>query len=406
MKIGKYILAGLLMAAVILPASAQDKQYDVKLTVYPKEDQAKVKESKKAQKEREKNLRDEYREYKKAEREAKSIERAAPPAEPVKIEAAQSGKPYVSTRPVEGEAPAVGEGKNPADANAVVYPYEPVKIESAYPEKPKQPVRPMESYDPVAAPACDKGECCGKCEKGECTGECGKPCCGDKACDKPGKGHGKPAMGPTCQMTPCGMPIFGCNAQYRDFKKMMRANMPPCEFYGSAFYVGTNALAYLILAPNANIEWRRDEKLGLRLSVGGFYWPWTDNDNNENTYGFWVTPEVRFYLGKKKAWYAGPMVQYSYLGRCYDSYYYYGGGSPDRVNEHYMAISAGGTFGYMQKIKRNFAIDYNIGMGVSAVGHYDGYYAGATTDWKPGFSLTNIGISLVWQTCKKPLKQK
>ncbi len=403
MKIGKYILAGLLMAAVILPASAQDKQYDVKLTVYPKEEQAKVKENKKAQKEKEQTLRDEYREYKKAEREAKAIERIGP-ADPVKIEPAQSGKPYVSTRPVEADAPAVGEGKDPAAADAVVYPYDPVKIEPAYASKPKQPVRPVESYDPVAAPCCDKGECCGKCDKGECVGECGKPCCGDKACDKPcGKeGRGKPAFGhgPTCAMTPCGMPVFGCNAQYRDFKRMMNK---PCEFYGSAFYVGTNALAYLLLAPNVSIEARRDERVGFRLSLGGFYWPWTDNDNNENTFGFWVTPEMRFYLGQKKAWYAGPMVQFSYLGRTYDSYNYNG---DSRANEHYMAVSAGGSFGYMQRIKRNFAIDYNVSAGVSAVGHYDGYYSGATTDWKPGFSLTNIGVSLVWQTCNKPLKQK
>ena len=416
MKIGKYILAGLLMAAVILPASAQDKQYDVKLTVYPKEEQAKVKENKKAKKEREKTLRDEYRDYKKAERaelrEERSMERIGP-ADPTPIKAAQSGTPYTSVRPVESSVSYVADGqKDPTEATVVVYEKEPARIESVYAEDPKQPVRPLESYDPVT-PTCDKGECLGECGEGECCGkECDKPCCGDKpCCEKPCAGKPVCGPGPACQMTPCGMPIFGCNAQYRDFKKMMR-NVP-CNFCGDAFYLGTNALAYLVLAPNMSMEWRRDEKRGLRLSLGGMYWPWTGNDNgnDENTYGFWVTPEYRFYLGQKKAWYAGPMAQFGYLGRCYDQYTYYGGGS-SRISERYMAISAGGSFGYMQKVKRNFAIDYNVSVGVSAVGHYDeaniDYYgnSGAETKWNAAFTPTNIGISLVWQTCSKPLKRK
>ncbi len=337
MKIGKYILAGLLVAAVVLPVSAQDKQYDVKLTVYSKEDQAKAKADGKECKKGGKGYISEPRADRKAAKAERSIARAVP-AEPVKIEPAESGKPYVSVRPVE--------------------------------EKPKQPVRPRESYDPVVVPAGDK----------KCGEACDKPCCRDKA-------YGKHAF----LMSPGGMPMFCCNAQYRDFNRTMFA-----DFAGDAFYLGTNVLAYAALAPNMSLEWRRDESVGFRLGFGGFYWPWAGGESRDNTYGFWGAPEVRFYLGQQKAWYAGPMLQFGYLGRCFDNSAY--------GNEHYVTASVGGTFGYMQRVKRNFAVDYNIGVGVSGIGYYDGRDANPGTDWKCAFSLTNIGISLVWQACNKPLK--
>ncbi len=357
MKIWKYTLAALLMSAVVLPLSAQDKQYDVKLTVYPKESQVDQKTRKKEEKRREKNFRDEYRDERKVEKSARQAERLN--FEPVGIERVQS------------------------DTSVV-------------------PVSPKESCDPAACPSCGKPEC-GGCGK-DCGKWCDKPCCAEKRCDAPHyAGYGQ---------MPCGMPIFGCNAQYRDFKKMMHGRAVE-DFYGSAFYVGTNLLADVLLAPNVSLEFRRDERIAFRLNMGGFYWPWVgDSDNNYDNSGiggFWVTPEVRWYIGENRSWYAGVMAQYAWAQKVErNEYCLADSGYPDpcftdTYKERRMAVSLGGSFGYMQRIKSNFAIDYNLSAGVSAVAYGDNI-APAGLDWKCAFSVTNIGVSLVWKACSKPLR--
>lgn len=417
MKIGRYFLAALLMAAVVVPVSAQDKEYDVKLTVYPKEEVAK--ESKKEKKQKERNLRDEYREYKKDQNDARrneaAVRRTAGTGHPG-IEPAQTGRPYSPARPeVATDACCADNSQNdPAQATAVVYDGDPVKIQPAHVAHPAAPVRPQESYEPVAGKC---KEACGKecCAEKKCSERGDKPCCGEQKCEQGGKpccgeqmngrGHGMP-RGQAHKLngaaaTPCGMPIFGSNAQYRDFKKMMRRGC--CEdFIGDRFYLGTNTLAYLILSPNISMEWRRDEARGFRLEVGGSFGPSLFGTGDTNRAGgFWIAPEYRFYLGERKAWYAGPMVKFGYVGRNYDDYYYYNYYGTDSFHEYTVRISAGGSFGYMHKLRPNFALDYNLSVGMSAVGYNDGY---SGTDWYAAMSVTRVGISLVWKTCSKPLK--
>lgn len=191
------------------------------------------------------------------------------------------------------------------------------------------------------------------------------------------------------------------SVQYREWRRKQWT-----DFEGDRFYLGTNALALVTLAPNVNMEWRRNEKFGLRLSVGGFYCPWIKNDKKKNgAGGFWITPEARWYLGKDKAWYAGAMAQFGYLGNCYKETEYLIGGAGDsyerNIDEHYMAVSVGATLGYMQRVSKKFSVDYNVGVGVSGVGHYDGYYSDATTSWRAAFSPVKVGISFIWQTCSK-----
>lgn len=413
MKIGKLFLATLLMAAVILPASAQDRQYDVKLTVYPKEE---VKEKQQEKQKKEKTLRAENRKAKKEQRAQERHERVFY-NEPAQIEPAHKGQPGAApVRPVVAEVTYEENSNNPYEAVDVIHPEEPVKIKPQHVTNPRNPVRPQISHDPVAGceKACAEGcACCGE----KCGKACDKPCCekkcekgcAEKTCEKGGNAcpEGKPmackmGMGHHGHHGP--MPVFHNNAQYRDYRKMLKKACIAESIKGESdrFYVGTNALADLMLAPNAQFEWRRDEKMGLRLTVGGFYMPWLSNDCDSNgAGGFWVTPEIRWYLGAKKAWYAGAMAQFGYLCNSYEdaTYSMYAYPAETRtVKEKAMAISAGGTFGYMQRINRSFGIDYNVGVGISAIGYDNGY---DSTKWNAAFSFTQVGISLLWQVCGK-----
>lgn len=406
MKIGKYILAALLMAAVVVPVSAQDKEYDVKLTVYPKKEVAKEIKNEKQRKGR--TLRDDYRESRKSKRgehrNEAAIRRTAGVEHP-SIEPAQAGRPYGPARPEVVTDACCDEGREGlSQAQEVVRERGPVRIEPTHVARPAAPVRPQESYEPVAGKCKDAcGKECGAGKK--CDGQGGKPCCGEQECcgqmDGCGSGmrHGQAPAFRGAAMSGL-MPVFGSNAQYRDFKRMMRTDC--VDFVGDRFYLGTNVLAYLILAPNVSMEWRRDEKCGLRLELGGFFGPSFFDDGDTNHFGgFWVTPEYRFYLGERRSWYAGPMAQFGYIGRNFSDNYYNNSSNTGSRHEYLMAISAGGSFGYMHRLRPNFALDYNLKVGVSALGYNDGY---SSTSWKPAVSATNIGISLVWKACSKPLK--
>lgn len=424
MKIGKLFLATLLMAAVILPASAQDRQYDVKLTIYPKEE---VQQKKQEKQKKEKTQRKQNREIRKEEKAQNRFEKTYY-NEPAKIEPAHKGQPDAApVRPVVAEVTYEENGNNPYESTEVVYPDEPVKIKAQHVNADRTPVRPRETHEPVVAPAapecekkCDKPcekdckACCGDNCKA-CCGENCKACCGEKMCAKaqecdmrPCPMEGKP-MGKMCAMYPPAFaaPLFYSNAQYRDYKRMLRAQAVQNTvrgFEGDRFYVGTNALADLVLAPNFQFEWRRDEKMGVRLTVGGFYWPWLgDNkgDSSNGGGGFWITPEIRWYLGAKRAWYAGAMAQLGYACNSYEDYtmYSYYPASTETIEEKNLMISAGGTFGYMQRINRNFGIDYNVGVGFSAIGQKSTHSQG--TGWYGAFSFTQVGVSLVWGVCNK-----
>lgn len=386
MKIGKYFLTALLTAAIALPVLAQDKEYDVKLTIYPQEvKKEEVKKEKQAKKER--MSKGNPRRADRKERAGERFEnRYDNYGEPVRIENVQGR----SENTVKGEEPA--------------YPGEPVRIQRNYPNDPAAPVRPRVSSEPVAQ--CPEGGCCGKedkkCDKPCCDKPCGKqgekPCCADKGacqgqmpccpmqmqgCPRGGQPYGMCAMGQQGH----GMRFMG-KAQYREMRRKQLAG-----FYGDRFYLGTNLMALAVGMPNISAEWRRDESFGVRLSVGGSYMSWYDDD--EAIGGFWINPEARWYLGGCKSWYAGPMARFGYIA--------------NNSNDHRLSISVGGTFGYMQRVSKKFAVDYNVGVGFSAIGDYDGYYyspEGATTEWRAAFTPLKVGISFVWLTCNKPYKKK
>lgn len=327
MKIGKHLLAGLLITVFVLPVAAQDKQYDVKLQVYSQEGKAEP-----GAKQKRENPRREH----------------------------QTG---MDCEQVRGQCPETG-GKAECCEKA-----------AACPMMGKD--HKMQGGKP-----CGEMQDCGQCDKMQGDKMQGGGQCGEmQGCPMNMKGRQEMR---SMRQQGNGMPLMN-SVQYREFRRRQLA-----DFYGNRFYLGTNALALVVGMPNINAEWRRDERFGVRLSVGGSLWTW---DGGGTTIGgFWFNPELRWYLGAGKGWYAGPMAKVGYIGA---------------DGERRTSIAVGATLGYMQRVSRKFAVDYNIGVGFSAVGDHNSYYyhdygyVTPTTDWNMRFAPLKAGISLVWQTCSK-----
>ena len=91
---------------------------------------------------------------------------------------------------------------------------------------------------------------------------------------------------------------------------------PLCASAGSAsfdnptFSVRANLLRWATMTPDAGLEWRVSPSVAVLVNGSWSSWEsWTWRDGNWR-YALWeVAPEVRWYLGEKKAWYVGAMFK-------------------------------------------------------------------------------------------------
>ena len=116
------------------------------------------------------------------------------------------------------------------------------------------------------------------------------------------------------------------------------------------FALRTNALYWLGALPNLGVEWRPAERVGI--VVNGGYAPWGDNAWSHNWGGWFVTPEVRIYLGEKMAWFVGPQ-------------FLAGGFNLKPGDTGYQGnVLAGGVMGgYRMKLSRCWDMDFTLGLG-------------------------------------------
>ena len=69
----------------------------------------------------------------------------------------------------------------------------------------------------------------------------------------------------------------------------------------------TNLLRWATLTPDLGIEWRISPSVGIMVNGSWTSWSW---NNAARRYALWeAAPEVRWYLGEKKAWYVGAMFK-------------------------------------------------------------------------------------------------
>ena len=68
-----------------------------------------------------------------------------------------------------------------------------------------------------------------------------------------------------------------------------------------------NLLRWATLTPDLGVEWRICPSWGIAVNGSWTSWTWSDKDRR---YALWeVAPEVRYYMGEKKAWYLGAMFK-------------------------------------------------------------------------------------------------
>ena len=68
-----------------------------------------------------------------------------------------------------------------------------------------------------------------------------------------------------------------------------------------------NLLRWATLTPDLGLEWRICPSWGIAVNGSWTSWSWNDKDRR---YALWeVAPEIRYYMGEKKAWYLGAMFK-------------------------------------------------------------------------------------------------
>lgn len=166
------------------------------------------------------------------------------------------------------------------------------------------------------------------------------------------------------------------------------------------FALRTNLLYDAMLVPNLGIEWRANESMGVKVDAGGSYWGKPESNVQKMWY---VNPELRYYMGSAKRFYAG-------VGGNYGKYNIYKGMLGNLISKDtgYQGTmwNAGIVGGYQLPLGRSFALDFNLGLGYNSFS-YDSFNLidevrvyKDRDQTKNSFGITQAGISLVWKICK------
>ena len=150
-----------------------------------------------------------------------------------------------------------------------------------------------------------------------------------------------------------------------------------------------NLLRWATLTPDLGLEWRICPSWGVAVNGSWTSWSWNDKDRR---YALWeVTPEVRYYMGEKKAWYLGAMFkagQFNY--------------KLSETGKQGDLMGDGITAGYQLRLNKALDLDFNLGLGYLNV-DFEKYeviddvrvrHGNETKDW---YGPINAGVTLVWK---------
>ena len=150
-----------------------------------------------------------------------------------------------------------------------------------------------------------------------------------------------------------------------------------------------NLLRWATLTPDLGLEWRICPSWGIAVNGSWTSWRWSDKDRR---YALWeVAPEVRYYMGEKKAWYLGAMFkagQFNY--------------KLSETGKQGDLMGGGITAGYQLRLNKALALDFNLGLGYLNADFekyevIDGVrvrHGNETKDW---WGPINAGVTLVWK---------
>ena len=150
-----------------------------------------------------------------------------------------------------------------------------------------------------------------------------------------------------------------------------------------------NLLRWATLTPDLGVGWRICPSWGIAVNGSWTSWSWSDKDRR---YALWeVAPEVRYYMGEKKAWYLGAMFkagQFNY--------------KLSDTGKQGDLMGGGITAGYQLRLNKALDLDFNLGLGYLNA-DYEKYEVidgvrvrrgNGTKDW---WGPINAGVTLVWK---------
>ena len=150
-----------------------------------------------------------------------------------------------------------------------------------------------------------------------------------------------------------------------------------------------NLLRWATLTPDLGLEWRICPSWGIAVNGSWTSWSWSDKDRR---YALWeVAPEVRYYMGEKKAWYLGAMFktgQFNY--------------KLSETGKQGDLMGGGITTGYQLRLNKALDLDFNLGLGYLNVDFekyevIDGVRVRRGNETKDWCGPINAGVTLVWK---------
>lgn len=150
-----------------------------------------------------------------------------------------------------------------------------------------------------------------------------------------------------------------------------------------------NLLRWATLTPDLGLEWRICPSWGIAVNGSWTSWSWNDKDRR---YALWeVVPEVRYYMGEKKAWYLGAMFKTGQF-----NYKFSEAGKQGDL------MGGGITAGYQLRMNKALALDFNLGLGYLNADFekyevIDGVRVRRGNETKDWCGPINAGVTLVWK---------
>ena len=150
-----------------------------------------------------------------------------------------------------------------------------------------------------------------------------------------------------------------------------------------------NLLRWATLTPDLGLEWRICPSCGIAVNGSWTSWTWSDKDRR---YALWeVAPEIRYYMGEKKAWYLGAMFkagQFNY--------------KISETGKQGDLMGGGITTGYQLRLNKALDLDFNLGLGYLNADFekyevIDGVRVRCGNETKNWCGPINAGVTLVWK---------
>ena len=150
-----------------------------------------------------------------------------------------------------------------------------------------------------------------------------------------------------------------------------------------------NLLRWATLTPDLGLEWRICPSWGIAVNGSWTSWSWSDKDRR---YALWeVAPEVRYYMGEKKAWHLGAMFkagQFNY--------------KLSETGKQGDLMGGGITAGYQLRLNKALDLDFNLGLGYLNADFekyevIDGVRVRCGNETKNWCGPINAGVTLVWK---------